>query len=339
MIVGIDETYLSIKKDLSGTIQKNRTKQEYLWSLKKIYELYLNKEDFKIIYDYACDIDLITNKLSFYQLKTDKNNNFTIDELIRIPSKKKESILSTIYRLYRTGETELFIVSNKELCANNLKNNLKNPVKILSFNNLSDEDQIKIKDHLSTKCGVLHADIDLSKIHFISSEISLIDSDTFCLGETTKFLNDLYGNESGAIKLKDFLMHLIIERASYEFSSESIDEIAKNKGLTYSEFSHILDDFAVTNNNSDWQIFECVKKKLPIKSALLLSKSLKNIKMNGYSNGKIKEYIEYNKKSLDDFGDLSIEEFLIEVAKRKEDFLSYEEKLAYCIIAYGKMEG
>lgn len=337
--MGIDETYLSLKKDLSGTIQKNRTKQEYLWSLKKIFELYLNEKDFKIIYDYACDIDLITDKLSFYQLKTDKNNNFTIDELIKVPTKKKESILSTLYKLYRSEQTELFIVSNKELCAKNLKNNLKTPVKILSFNNLSDDDQTKIKNHLMNKCDVLYDDINLTKIHFISSDISLIDSDTFCLGETTKFLNNLYGNESGASKLKEFLMHLILERAAFEYSSESIDEIVKYKGLTYSEISQILEDLAVTNKNSDWQICESVKKKLTVKSAILLSKSLKNIKMNGFSNGKIKEYVDYNRKCLDELSDLGVEDFLIEVAKRKDDYLSYEDKLAYCIIAYGKMEG
>ena len=336
----IDDIYLKITKDLSGTVQKNRTRQEYLWSLKKIFELYLDGSDFKIIFDYACDIDLITDKFAFYQLKTDKNSKYTIESLIKIPPKSKESILSTLCRLYSVDvPTELFIVSNQELSVKNLKNNLETPVKCLSFDNLSDDDQNKIINHLVNECSFDKSKVVLSKIHFISSDINLNDFDTFCIGETTKFLNALYSNENGAMSLKNLLVNLILERAGFEYFSESLDEVVKYKGISKEEFHQILNDLCVTNKNNDWLIFEKVKTELPVLDSYRLGKALKNIKENGFSNGMLNEYIEHNKKCLEsELSSLKMTDFLIESAKRKTDSLSFVDKLAYCIIAYAKME-
>lgn len=52
--------------------QKNRFKNELLWGVHKILELYKNGIEYNVVFDYVCDIEihLTEDKFEFYQIKT-----------------------------------------------------------------------------------------------------------------------------------------------------------------------------------------------------------------------------------------------------------------------------
>ncbi|EOY7209651.1 dsDNA nuclease domain-containing protein [Clostridioides difficile] len=77
------EYYMNLPYDLSGSMSKNRFRNELLWGLKKMYELYKTNEDFVVVFDYRCDIEVhLENKFEFYQVKTQNNSGtYTINKL------------------------------------------------------------------------------------------------------------------------------------------------------------------------------------------------------------------------------------------------------------------
>ena len=92
------QVYEMLPYDLSGSRSKNRFRNELLWGLEKLYEVYKTEEDFCIIFDYTCDIELhFNNRFEFYQIKTsNKGQAYTIGK-ISSPDKQGNSILGKDY--------------------------------------------------------------------------------------------------------------------------------------------------------------------------------------------------------------------------------------------------
>ena len=76
----LSEAYRTIPYDLSGAVSKNRFRQEILWGVSKMFDLF-DKSDFCVIFDYKCDIEIhLGDCIEFYQVKTQKKQspyNFT----------------------------------------------------------------------------------------------------------------------------------------------------------------------------------------------------------------------------------------------------------------------
>lgn len=70
--LGVVDVYTKIPYDLSGSISKNRFRQELCWGISKMFDLF-DKEDFCVVFDYKCDIEIHSNdSIEFYQIKTHK---------------------------------------------------------------------------------------------------------------------------------------------------------------------------------------------------------------------------------------------------------------------------
>ncbi len=54
--LGVVDVYTKIPYDLSGSISKNRFRQELCWGISKMFDLF-DKEDFCVVFDYKCDIE------------------------------------------------------------------------------------------------------------------------------------------------------------------------------------------------------------------------------------------------------------------------------------------
>ena len=51
-------------------MSKNRFRQELCWGISKMFDLF-DKEDFCVVFDYKCDIEIhFNNSVEFYQIKT-----------------------------------------------------------------------------------------------------------------------------------------------------------------------------------------------------------------------------------------------------------------------------
>lgn len=75
--LGVVDVYTKIPYDLSGSISKNRFRQELCWGISKMFDLF-DKEDFCVVFDYKCDIEIHFNdSLNSIRLKHTKFNRPT----------------------------------------------------------------------------------------------------------------------------------------------------------------------------------------------------------------------------------------------------------------------
>jgi hypothetical protein len=90
---------MKLPYDLSGSMSKNRFRNEMLWGLKKVFELHKSENDYVVVFDYACDIEIhLRENYEYYQIKTQNNNNpYKINKLYR--KTKGKSILGKLYVL------------------------------------------------------------------------------------------------------------------------------------------------------------------------------------------------------------------------------------------------
>ena len=102
----ISDIYGQLPHDLSGSISKNRFRQELLWGVSKAFDL-LEREDFCIIFDYKCDIELhFSDRIQFYQIKTHRiQRPYSFTEI-----KKHEKEPSIIAKLFLLATADKFHV-------------------------------------------------------------------------------------------------------------------------------------------------------------------------------------------------------------------------------------
>ena len=81
----VRDEYLNLTYDLSGSISKNRFRQELLWGLSKAIDKLDDENWYAVVFDYVCDIELHYNsELELYQVKVNKNqNHFTLTDLLK----------------------------------------------------------------------------------------------------------------------------------------------------------------------------------------------------------------------------------------------------------------
>ena len=90
---------MKLPYDLSGSMAKNRFKNELLWGIHKILEVYTDEKNFNMVFDYVCDIEVHweNGQYEFYQIKTSNSGeSYTQSKLTRI-GKKEKSVSKVIY--------------------------------------------------------------------------------------------------------------------------------------------------------------------------------------------------------------------------------------------------
>ncbi|ALB46197.1 dsDNA nuclease domain-containing protein [Clostridium beijerinckii] len=257
------KVYETLPYDLSGSRSKNRFRNELMWGLEKLYEIYRTGEDFCIIFDYVCDIEIhFINRFEFYQIKTsNKGEAYTIGKISN-PDKQGNSILGKVYILKNIIDasklldaTIIAIVVNVPL--KTLDDTVHSSVKKLNLNDIKDtkeakrvadrnngdiENQSKNKIVENLKLEIKTDTIDLSNAYYINSSLDLINPDNTLLGITLKFIEEITGKEaSRASTLYRTLKDVITDKACYELKCETYPEVEKYKGITKTEFEFILD--------------------------------------------------------------------------------------------------
>lgn len=96
----LGEAYKQLPYDLSDARSKNRFRNEMLWGLERMYDLYKTGKVFCMVFDYACDIEVhLDEGFEFDQLKTSNGGSpYTVKHIIKL-DKTNNSILGKIYLL------------------------------------------------------------------------------------------------------------------------------------------------------------------------------------------------------------------------------------------------
>lgn len=230
--------YMSLPHDISGSRSKNRFRIELLWGISKILDLFDN-EDFTVVFDYACDIEVhVTNGFEFYQIKTQTGNqSFTERKLTNIDG--EGSILGKLYVLNSRDpsiNTKLAIVSNSPFSDGRV---IKNDAE-LCFNALSQTTKQNLETALKNELAI--SSVDLSNVFFIHTDFNFSDPQNEIIGKLCVSFEKIKNCEpSNPNALYRLIYETVSDKACYEFTSEEYDEIVSNKGFTKAEFENILD--------------------------------------------------------------------------------------------------
>lgn len=99
--------------DLSGSRSKNRFRLELLWGISRMLDLMESTNDFTIVFDFVCDIEVhLDNEFEFYQIKTHKESQpkYTVKNLVRVKDGEQRSILGKLFALNTTRNIPVKIV-------------------------------------------------------------------------------------------------------------------------------------------------------------------------------------------------------------------------------------
>ncbi len=285
-----EKDYQSITKDIAGARTKNRFTYEMFYGIKKIYDLYLkNDDDFFVIFDYACDIEVgEENHIDFCQLKT-TSENYTLGKLLH-KTKNKDSILQTLVNLKNNSAvSSLFIVSNMGLKGVDTPKCKFSNMEMFCFSALDETTKQKINKKINWPSGKS----ELDSIYFCVSELCLKKPTPSLLGYTTQFLDSLYhGSPNSAQSFQTCVITKVKEKADYEFDTISLADVIKNKGITREEIEAILKDYLDEVVNSSLISINAIKDRC---ESLRLSVGeiidVKREYINLFSCGYIKNYL------------------------------------------------
>lgn len=229
--------YLTLPHDSSGSMSKNRFRLELLWGISKMLDIMETDQDFVMVFDYVCDIEVhYEDGFEFFQIKTHgRNKAYTTKSLTKIEG--EGSILGKLYILNKEAENQnihLALVSNIPYNAM--------PINILKncFTDLSVAERNKIVEALRKELNI--EKIDLSNIFYIQTGMNLENPENEIRGKLVLSFEKLKGCEpTNPNALYRLVVDTVQEKACYEYSARDYAEIVRLKGLSRSEFDYLLD--------------------------------------------------------------------------------------------------
>ena len=237
--------YMSIPYDLSGSMAKNRFRNEILWGLKKIYEFHRKPENYVVVFDYACDVEVhLKGSYEFYQIKTQLDNeSYKLSKALRKTNGK--SILGKLYILkYDKRDNDcnnikVGLVSNAPLSTGEDEYKRIESLKLLDLKPKVVEN---VKDKLKEE--LLKENVTLENAHFIRTGLDLFEPDKTLIGETALFFEDVYGTEPKKVtSLYRVLSSEVSSKACYELEILNYSDLLFKKGIDRGYLEGILSKY------------------------------------------------------------------------------------------------
>lgn len=254
------EYYMNLPKDLSGSISKNRFRLELLWGISKIIDAHKEDDDYTVIFDFKCDIELHRqDEMCFYQIKTMKSSHYTDNSLCTKKGSEQNSVLGKLYALYSPGQAiKLAIVCNRQLKIN--KKDIDFPK--VCFGELDKDTVDNIKNKLKDELKL--DTVDLENVFYIFDNMDFLNPEDAIRGKLIKAFVDIKGEEpQNPNALYRLVFDTVKEKASYEFDSNTYEEVVKTKGITRNEFDKMLNAHKKESKTGIAETQEYIKK-LPL---------------------------------------------------------------------------
>jgi hypothetical protein len=236
--------YMNLPFDLSGSRSKNRFRNEILWGLKKILELYKQDIEFTVVFDYSCDIEVHKeDRFEFYQLKTQQDGTtYTVNKLLNRNS-NGDSVFGKLYRMKfspdgkEVDETKVSLVSNAPLKVDRI---VHRDIEILDLREIDSAAVANIKEKMKEELQ-LETEIKLENSHFERTSMDLIHPDRTLIGELAGFFHDYFQSEPKKINMMfRMLKGKIEEKASYELKVLEYNQLLEKKGVNKSYLQNFL---------------------------------------------------------------------------------------------------
>lgn len=233
------EYYMGLPCDLSGSRSKNRFRLELLWGISRMLELMESANDFTIVFDLVCDIEVhLDNGFEFYQIKTHKESQprYTVKSLVKVKEGEQGSILGKLFVLntISTVPVKTVLVCNAPFKALSSEPG-ENCLDSLSQSNKSVIIEA-IKKELGTK------DVDLSNSYYLYTPMNLLQPENEIKGQLMATFEKVKGSEPvNPNALYRLVFDAVSEKACYEFDANDYEQIKKFKGISRNEFDRMLD--------------------------------------------------------------------------------------------------
>lgn len=258
--LGVVDVYSKIPFDLSGSMSKNRFRQELCWGISKMFDLF-DKEDFCVVFDYKCDIEIHFNdSVEFYQIKTHKiQSPYKFSDLKR--HKEGPSIIAKLFVLKDASAPETPIrcalVSNAFLQIGKVAISDK---EFFSFDELDEISQTTVRAALSEELS--RENVDLTNLYYIYTSMNLLAPQNDIIGKITGSFERIKGCEPVKPNaLYRLILDTVTEKACYELSSQDYSELIKCKGITKAELNNMLNHHMDKTDNSVSLIQDYIEQK------------------------------------------------------------------------------
>ena len=247
--LGVADIYANIPYDLSGSMSKNRFRQELCWGISKMFDLF-DKEDFCVVFDYKCDIEIhFEDSIEFYQIKTHKiQSPYKFTDLKR--HKEGSSIIAKLFLLKDTTTPE-----NPIRCALVSNAFLQVGKDIFSRESSSDKAALIVAWLLASNSlnekDSLSENIDLSNMYYIYTPMNLLAPQNDIIGKITGSFERIKGCEPVKPNaLYRLILDTVTQKACYELSSQDYAELISRKGITKAELNDMLNHHLDKTDNS-----------------------------------------------------------------------------------------
>lgn len=234
----------------SGSSSSNRFDYQKNWSLCKILELHSTGNEYVVTFEYHDDIIVLDSintpsKINFYQVKTKKSGNWTVNQLVKIKKGAKNSMLGKLYlnKINFPNETDsLHFVSNASY---NFK--LKNKKQAsTSLNNiccidLSDQEKKKIENSLKTEHS-LSTNSSFEGITYLQKDdLTIKHHVELTRDKLTQFIeSELPDIEYKISPIYKTIFDTIRIKSNYEDPINSYEELVRRKSITRDDFSKMI---------------------------------------------------------------------------------------------------
>lgn len=264
---GNHDNYMAKLPDMSGSISKNRFRVELLWGIEKLLEC-LDKgiEDFSIVFDYQCDIELhLDSGYEFYQIKTSAAKSFGVSWVCKTP-KSGVSVIGRLYELHDIqddGTVRLVIVGNKSFKFTG--DTLCNPGELL-FASLPEKDKEKIKQAIQKHIPDISPDFE--KISYILIAMDLSNPEDGIRGHLVRTYEQTMGCEARKPNaLYNALCSLVRAKACAENMQETYEDVISNKAITRSEVAHLFNRYTDKESSQYDFVMDWIKKQPPLRQS------------------------------------------------------------------------
>lgn len=247
----LKEMYNKLPYDLAGSRTKNRFDFEILYGIEQLIDNYNNIDDYYVVFDYVCDIELhYDNKLKFYQVKTtDTGKSNNVSYLTKKKSGNSESIISRMYKISGTTDEEknnisVLLVSNAPLIN---KQYATKPNEVILLDEIDEAIKNKLIDHLKSETN--EQDINLKNIYYLYRNVGIQDFENSIIGKLSRF----YENEKNCsinkpTVLLDSIKSLAISKSKYEKEC-TFEELYEKKAISKDEFGKMIDYHHAQNSD------------------------------------------------------------------------------------------
>lgn len=332
--------YMNLPLDLAGSRTKNRFRVELLWGISKLIDAYKQYDDYTVVFDFKCDIELhYENGLDFYQVKTKNRGNHSLKTLTNRKENSK-SILGTLYALYNPNQNvKLAVVCNKYLkVARN--EDLREEICLGELDKtVIDFIQDKLKEELNL------SDVALDDVFYICECIDLINPHYALIGKLIESFQEIKNEEpNNPNALYRLVSETAQKKASYEMAITNYNDVLELKGISKDEFNKMLESHRKKSITGIDQAKDYIKTLCPAERRIY-NQALTNLLEIDHSydlNVLKKSVFKYIEGNIDN---IKTEDKLFNILSQRfddefsEEYTQIMKKVFYLLVFYIYTEG